>query len=69
MKKFQVIIPVSGYIVAVFEAENEEAAKEAALEKAFTVDDIDEWNTHEYICKGNVVDCMQREMEIEEVRV
>jgi hypothetical protein len=56
MKTYNVCLPLTGTIWVTVEAESEEAAIEAALcsEDAKT-ENIEEWQTHRQICKGNVL--------------
>lgn len=54
-KKWEVSIPITGYITVEVEAESEQEAIELGLDSSdLTIDNIVEWKAHEYIAKGNV---------------
>lgn len=55
MPKYSVQIPITGYVIVEVEAADEKEA----IQKAFESDelsktDIEEWETHEHVCEGNV---------------
>lgn len=54
MKTYGVSIPVAGYIYIEIEAEDENDAKEKAFQSDIDIKDIEEWDVHEEICRGNV---------------
>lgn len=54
MKKYSVIFNVLMTVEAVVEAENEQDAKDKALDKDFGELDIMEWEAHMDGCRGNV---------------
>lgn len=66
MKEFCVTVPICGYAVIMVEAENEEEAKQKALEGRITIDDIESWEPLEQIVEGNCFNGMQNEIEAEE---
>lgn len=53
MPRYSVTVPFSGYAVVDVEAEDERAAIDKALGEV-SLDDIQEWETHEQIVEGNV---------------
>lgn len=65
MKKYLVTVPITGYAVVTVEAENEDEAKQKVLDNdaLVTIDDIDEWQTHEIVCKGGVLYAVQNEID------
>lgn len=55
MKRFNVTLPITGVIyVDDIEAETEKEAIEKAMEQPLTIDQVEEWQTHEQIVEGNV---------------
>lgn len=54
MKTFSVRLPISGYISAEVEAENEAEAIQQALVKSYQLDDIVDLEVHEKLVEGNV---------------
>jgi hypothetical protein len=65
MKKYNVTIPIAGHAYVEVEAENEEDAKEKAMDKTTT--DI-EWEYLDQFNKGNVCYCPSPwEIEVEEI--
>ncbi|ALM62171.1 hypothetical protein AXI64_gp179 [Vibrio phage qdvp001] len=68
MKSYEVLVPITGYIVVEVEAENEKEAIDKAFESDdLTIDNINEWDTHENIVQGNVFYGVKNEVEVEEV--
>lgn len=65
-KRYYVQIPVTGVIGVEVKAANKEEALEVALESA-TLTEIEEWETHETVCKGNVFCGLLNQYEVEEV--
>lgn len=55
-RTFTVTLPIAGHAYVTVEADNEDAAIEAALEKV-TIDDIDEWEALPRFHEGNVCYC------------
>lgn len=56
MKKYDVTIPISGFIfVGDVEAETPQAAIEKAFEGEYNVEDIAEWEMHHKMVEGNVI--------------
>lgn len=53
-KTWEVTLPIAGYLVVRVEAENEDAAIEAAMLSDFNSDDIELWEAHKEIVRGNV---------------
>jgi hypothetical protein len=79
MPRFTVFIPCTGSISVELEAENEDQAKEKALEAPWTMDKIStengqaldgmtahiyEWEMHKQITKGNAFYGVQNEIEV-----
>lgn len=56
MKTYNVIIPIAGHAHIQVEADNEEQAKELAMDKA-TIDDLEDWECLEQFNRGNVCYC------------
>lgn len=54
MAKYEVTLPISGYVVVEVEAADEQAAIETALDGVSDKDQIEEWSAHEYVLRGNV---------------
>lgn len=54
MPRYSVQLPITGYIIKEVEAADEKAAIQAALELPASNEDLEEWETHEYVTKGNV---------------
>lgn len=67
MKRYRIIMPVTGVIVQEVQAENEEDALVAFENLELTTDDIVEWEFTEKIIRGNVFYGIQNDMEIEEI--
>jgi hypothetical protein len=55
MSRYDVILPIAGYVELVVEANNEEAAIDVAMETEVNYEDIVEWETYRHICEGNVL--------------
>ena len=64
--KYGVSIPLTGWVYLEVEAENEEEALDKAWDKA-TLDDMVEWEFTKHICRGNVLDVVLNEAEVEEI--
>lgn len=64
--KYGVSLPFTGYVYVEVEAENEEKALDKAWDEA-TLDDMVEWGFTEHICRGNVLDVVLNDCEVEEV--
>lgn len=55
LKEYDVCVPITGIIWVTVEAENEDDAIEKAMESdELSRDNIEEWETHEIIVRGNV---------------
>ncbi|AGH31861.1 hypothetical protein VPIG_00003 [Vibrio phage PWH3a-P1] len=68
MKNYEVLVPITGYIIVEVEADNEKEAIEKAFESdELNIDNINEWDTHEAIVQGNVFYGIQNEIEVEEI--
>lgn len=67
MKKWEVSLPISGYVCVEVEAEDEESAIEAAFEAHITKDMIEEWETHRQIVRGNVCSAVLNEADAQEI--
>lgn len=72
MKKYSVLVPIVGYTEVEVMAENEEEAKNKALEKGCCFDDpnvdIIEMYGTDNVVKGMFVDHPQWSIEIEEIK-
>jgi hypothetical protein len=65
-KTYSVAVPISGVIYVEVQAESEDEAIEKALESdQLTTENIDRWETHRYIVRGNVCSAVQWEAEAE----
>lgn len=53
MPKFDVILPITGYAYLAVEAKDEATAIDLAMERV-EIKDIQSWDPHEHIMKGNV---------------
>jgi hypothetical protein len=67
MKRFLVTLPVSGHVSVEVEAEDGEAAIQAAFDKSFTKEDIEEWDIHRHLVRGNVCYATYHRAEAEEL--
>lgn len=56
MKRYDILVPIAGHAYVQVEAENEEQAKELALEEV-TIKDIENWEPLEHFNRGNVCYC------------
>ena len=54
MPKYNVMLPITGYVVVEINAASEKVAIAAALEKDFDIEQIEEWEVHEQVEEGNV---------------
>lgn len=72
MKRYNVMLPFTGYAIVEVEARNKEEALEAAFEKADmrcvagNGTDLGEWEFHEYVTRGNVCSALLSEALVEE---
>lgn len=64
MKRYTVVLPVSGKAVIDVMADSEEAAIDMALDSPLTMDNLEEWDVHRHIVRGNVCHAMQFSAEI-----
>lgn len=65
MKRYTVLLPITGVICVEVEAETEKDAIDAALSSDdLTTDKIEEWEAHRQIVKGNVFYGSQNEAEV-----
>jgi hypothetical protein len=64
MKKYNVQIPISGYVSVTVDAKNEQDAIDRAWESA-ELDDIAEWDLHHKIVEGNNFWGIRNEVEVE----
>jgi hypothetical protein len=67
MKRYVVTIPLTGIVSVEVDAEDEEGAKEKAWEQNISIDNIETWELTNIICRGNVLDAVQNEIEVEEI--
>ena len=54
MKKYNVYVPICGYVYLEVEAEDEQEAIDKAFENGCSTDDIVEFDMYEHIVQGNV---------------
>lgn len=64
MPKYSVTVPFTGYAVVDVEAPTEAEAIDKALGEV-SLDDIEEWETHEQITEGNVCHAARNRAEAE----
>lgn len=64
--KYGVSLPLTGYVYVEVEAKNEEEALDKAWDKA-TLDDMVEWEFTEHVCRGNILDTVLNDYEVEEI--
>lgn len=68
MKEYEVLVPITGYIIVNVNAENKEDAVNKAFESdELTLDNIEQWDSHECVVKGNVFYGTVNEIEVNEV--
>lgn len=65
--KYAVSVPISGYVYKEVEANSEEEAREAVFMSGITIDEVEEFDMHDHIVKGNVFYGVLNEIEIEEI--
>lgn len=53
-KKWSVAIPVTGVIYEEVEADSEEEAIDEAMSGSYKTKDIEEWEIHRHVVRGNV---------------
>lgn len=53
-KEYEVILPITGYVSVNVMAESEEDAIQEAFQRDITYKDIESWECHENVCRGNV---------------
>ena len=66
MSKYSVTLPISGSATVEVEAESEDAALKAAID-AVTKEDIDDWQAHEALIRGNVFYGDRREADVTQI--
>lgn len=63
--KFTVGVPITGYIVLEVEADTEEEAFEKAWESdKLTLDNVEEWEAHDQVNRGNVSYALMDEIQV-----
>lgn len=67
MPTYSVRVPITGYAVVEVEADDEDAAIEAAVQKDLEMQDIEEWEHHQYVVRGNVFYGRLNEADAEQV--
>jgi len=67
MARYEVTLPVHGYIVVEVEADNEKAAIKTAACFDWNVEDVQELNAYTRIVEGNVVYVTPYHAEVEEL--
>ena len=65
MKRYTVAVPITGVIYVEVNAESEKEALTAALDSdGLTRDNIEEWEAHDYVTRGNVCSAVQNSIEV-----
>lgn len=67
MKKYNVLVPIAGYVQIEVEAENEKEAIDKAFEQGCSAKDISEFDMLEHIAEGNVLHAPMNNVEVEEI--
>ena len=67
MKTYGVSIPITGTVYIEVTAKTEEDAIDKAFMSDLTLDNVESWDTHKHIVKGNVFYGEQNEVDIQEV--
>lgn len=68
MKRYSVQLPISGYVIKEVEADNAtDAIKKALRESNFDRSEIEEWEVHERITRGNVCYALCNDANAEEI--
>lgn len=64
MKNYQVTVPITGIAFISVQAESEQEAIQKAMDNV-TINEVESWEAHEHIVKGNVFYGVQNEVECE----
>ena len=68
MATYTVAVPMTGVIYVQVQAESEEEALGKALDsEQLTLENLEEWEAHKQITRGNVLYAIQNEIEVVEV--
>lgn len=67
MRKFSVAVPMTGVFFVEVDAEDEEKAIDLAMQKDFKIEDLENWEIHRYIVRGNVFYGDYSEAEAEDI--
>ncbi|MFK5891899.1 MAG: hypothetical protein QM504_01610 [Pseudomonadota bacterium] len=67
-KLYSVSMPITGFIYVEVEAASEVEAKQKFYDGNHSLEDVEEWSTHESIADGNVIHCVLSSMEIDELK-
>lgn len=54
MRRWSVRIPVTGFALVEVNAEDEESAIERVLEEGVALTDVEEFDTHRHVVRGNI---------------
>ena len=68
MSEFEVTLPVAGSVVLFVKADSEKDAIEKALEMQWEPEDLQELESHEHICEGNVMMVWTPDASAEEIK-
>ncbi len=66
MPRYSVLLPITGYAVVEVTAETKDQAIAVAMENVERKD-IEEWETHQSICTGNIFHGQVNDCSVEEV--
>lgn len=65
MKEYTVLVPITGYVEVVVEAENEQEAIDMAMgDEDINLDYVMEWDMIEHITEGNVFHGIKNDIEV-----
>lgn len=64
-KLYNVYVPITGIAFLQVKANSEKEAKELVFEEPLSLDNVTEFEIHEYICQGNVFYGIQNSIEVE----
>ena len=68
MNKYNVFVPIAGYVQIEVEAENEKDTIDKAFEQGCSAEDISEFDMFEHIAQGNVLHAPMNSIEVEEIK-
>lgn len=65
MKEYTVLVPITGYVEVVVEAENEQEAIDMAMDdEDINLDNVMEWDMVKHITEGNVFYGIKNDIEV-----